>query len=163
MKIETSTLKVIHDIGNAIFSIDSNHELRILKKCESLFKARSEQIEKAPFGKSQFASYVVALALLKEECELDAEQADELCEKFYRFLKDNDKFTPDLIEESSNFPNLTLKEPYRLRMQLKQNDKIYPEKTECLILGEHSYIYGIKLYVGYVDADRLLVTADDVY
>ena len=56
MKIETSTLKVIHDIGNAIFGIDSNHELRILKKCESLFKERSEQIEKVPFGKSKFAS-----------------------------------------------------------------------------------------------------------
>jgi len=120
-------------------------------------------IEKVPFGKSQFASYVVALALLKEECELDETQADELCEKFYRWLKEHGRFTPDLISESSDFPNLTVKEAYRLRMQLKQNDKIYPPKMECLILGEHSYIYGIKLYVGYVDADRVLVTADDVY
>ena len=47
-------------------------------------------IEKVPFGKTQFASYVTALLLLKEECELDDEQSEELYEKFYRFLKDED-------------------------------------------------------------------------
>ncbi len=120
-------------------------------------------IEKVPFGKSQFASYVVALALLKEECELDEEQADELCEKFYGWLKKNGKFTPELLTESADLADLTVHEAYRLRLRLKQNDKIYREKMECLILGEHSYIYGIKLYVGYVDAERVLVTADDVY
>ena len=41
-------------------------------------------IEKVPFGKTQFASYAVALALLKEHCELSDEQGEELYEKFYR-------------------------------------------------------------------------------
>ena len=45
-------------------------------------------IEKVPFGKTQFASYAVALAMLKEHCDLTDEQAEELYEKFYRHLKD---------------------------------------------------------------------------
>jgi hypothetical protein len=53
-------------------------------------------IEKLPFGKTAFASYAVALALLKEETELPSEQADELFEKFYRHLKDNNKIDADV-------------------------------------------------------------------
>ena len=45
----------------------------------------------------------------------------------------------------------------------KQNEKIYPEKTEITLVGEHSIIYGIRLYVGQIEGDRVLVTADDLY
>ena len=51
-------------------------------------------IEKVPFGKSAFASYAVALLLLKEETDLDDRQAEELYEKFYRHLKDQEKLDP---------------------------------------------------------------------
>ena len=33
-----------------------------------------------PFGKTAFASYAVALLLLKEETGLDSDQMEELCE-----------------------------------------------------------------------------------
>lgn len=61
-------------------------------------------------------------------------------------------------------PTALIGETYRLRRQLKeQNEKIYPEKTEITLIGEHSIIYGIKLYVGQIEGDRVLVTADDLY
>ena len=41
-------------------------------------------IEKVPFGKTAFASYAVALLLLKEETNLDQEQTDQLFEDFAR-------------------------------------------------------------------------------
>ena len=39
-------------------------------------------IEKVPFGKTAFASYAVALLLLKEHANLSDEQGEELYEKF---------------------------------------------------------------------------------
>ena len=45
-------------------------------------------IEKVPFGKSAFASYAVALLLLKENTEMTDEQMEELFENFYRHLKE---------------------------------------------------------------------------
>ena len=44
-------------------------------------------IRKLPGGKSQLASYAVALGLLKEHTNLDNEQADQLFEDFYHFIK----------------------------------------------------------------------------
>ena len=43
-------------------------------------------IRMVPFGKTAFASYAVALALLKEQSNLDAEQTDQLFEDFYKLL-----------------------------------------------------------------------------
>ena len=48
-------------------------------------------IEKVPFGKTAFASYAVALLLLKEETNLDQEQTDQLFEDFYKYLKETIK------------------------------------------------------------------------
>ena len=42
------------------------------------------------FGKTAFASYAVALALLKEETNLDSEQTDQLFEDFYKLLKEEE-------------------------------------------------------------------------
>lgn len=126
-------------------------------------------IQKVPFGKTAFASYAVALALLKEETNLNAQQADELCEKFYKMLKENDLLEPEQISECANVGILETGNTYRLKRQLKQNFdehgdfKIYTEKTKVDILQEHSKIFGIELYVGYIGNDRVLVTEDDVY
>jgi hypothetical protein len=126
-------------------------------------------IQKVPFGKTAFASYAVALALLKEETNLNAQQADELCEKFYKMLKENDLLEPEQISECANVGVLETGNTYRLKRQLKQNFdehgdfKIYTEKTKVDILQEHSKIFGIELYVGYIGNDRVLVTEDDVY
>lgn len=121
-------------------------------------------INKVPFGKSKFASYAVALALLKEETKMTENQADELCEDFYKLLKQNGLLVPEDLSEAAQIPTALIGETYRLRRQLKeQNEKIYPEKTEITLIGEHSIIYGIKLYVGQIEGDRVLVTADDLY
>lgn len=126
-------------------------------------------IQKVPFGKTAFASYAIALALLKEHLNLNADQMEELCEKFYRHLKDENILEPEMLSEAHKVGSLELGETYNLRRQLKQNfDKdwefvIYPEKTPIQIMQEHSSIFGITLYIGYIDEHRVLVTQDDVY
>ena len=30
-------------------------------------------------------------------------------------------------------------------------------------MHEHSIVYGVKVYIGFINEDRVLVTADDVY
>lgn len=125
-------------------------------------------IEKVPFGKSAFASYAVALLLLKEHTGLNEEQAEELYEKFYRYLKDNDKLDPEQIVETVNFD--TLQEgTYNLRRQLKHgydedyNVIVYPEKTEVEVKEEYTKIYGVTIYEGYINDNKVYVCADDVY
>jgi hypothetical protein len=120
-------------------------------------------INKVPFGKTAFASYAVALALLKEETELDEDQMNELCEKFYNHLKDNDMLVASMITEINELPTIGTGIKYRFRRPLEQNNKIYPLKEEVEVVAEHSCIFGINLYVGFSQNERVLVTADDVY
>jgi len=132
-------------------------------------------IEKVPFGKTAFASYAVALLLLKEETNLPVDQADELYEKFYKLLKDQNIMNAEMISEAIDVGKLYEDRPYRLRRQIKQNFtedgeiKIYPEKTEITDVREHSIAYGITIYQGmidthmFADADKVLFTAEDVY
>ena len=126
-------------------------------------------IQKVPFGKNAFASYAIALALLKEHLNLNADQMEELCEKFYRHLKDENILEPEMLSEAHKVGSLELGETYNLRRQLKQNFDtdlefvVYPEKTPIQIMQEHSSIFGITLYIGYIDEHRVLVTQDDVY
>lgn len=130
-------------------------------------------IRKVPGGKSQLASYAVALGLLKEHTNLDSEQADQLFEDFYRLLKDEDAFQPEMIEEAQDIGKLcSLKmhgSDYHLRTQIKQNFdeneeiKIYPEKSPVTNVAEHSIGYGVLIYEGYIGEDRVLFTAEDVY
>lgn len=115
-----------------------------------------------PFGKTAFASYAVALLLLKEETQLDAEQMDELCEKFYRHLKDNDLLKPEQITECLNHNELTLGN-YNLRHNLRQGDEHFLPKTQVEIVAEHSRIFGIPVYIGLSENRRVLITAEDVY
>jgi|TARA_B110001454_G_C12656333_1_gene407628 hypothetical protein len=120
-------------------------------------------INKVPFGKTAFASYAVAIALLKEEAELDEDQANELCEKFYSYLKDNDLITSSMIVEIQELTTIGTGIKYRFRRPLEQNDKIYPLKEAVEIVAEHSQIFGINIWIGFSQNERVLVTADDVY
>ena len=126
-------------------------------------------IEKVPFGKSAFASYAVALLLLKEQTNMTSEQMDELYEKFYSHLKELDKVTPEALDECIQVGKLYQVRPYNLRRQCKQNFddngeiKIYPEKTEVTDVREHGIGYGIMIYEGYIGNERILFTAEDVY
>ena len=89
---------------------------------------------------------------------------EELCEKFYRHLKDNNLLVTEMLTEALEVGEIEIHHVYRLKRQLKeQNDTIYPEKTQVSVLHEHSKMFGITCYIGYIGEDRVLVTADDVY
>jgi hypothetical protein len=121
-------------------------------------------VNKVPFGKTAFASYAVALLLLKEETKLDEDQMDELCEKFYRHLKTEGILDSEMITETIQVPSLQIGSIYRLKRQLKeQNDKTYLAKSEVHIVTEHSMVFGLKVYAGFIENERVLVTGDDLY
>ena len=130
-------------------------------------------IRMVPFGKTAFASYAVALALLKEETNLDSEQTDQLYEDFYKLLKEEDVFQPEMLEEAVEVGKLcTLRMDggdYHLRRQLKQNFdelgeiKVYPEKTKITDVRESCIGYGVLIYEGRIGEDKVLFTAEDVY
>ena len=130
-------------------------------------------IRMVPFGKTAFASYAVALALLKEETNLDSEQTDQLYEDFYRLLKEEGAFGPEMLEEATEVGKLCSLRmndgDYHLRRQIKQNFdedgeiKIYPEKTKITDVKESCIGYGVLIYEGRIDEDKVLFTAEDVY
>ena len=130
-------------------------------------------IRMVPFGKTAFASYAVALALLKEETNLDSEQTDQLYEDFYRLLKEEEVFEPEMLEEAVEVGKLCSLRmeggDYHLRRQLKQNFeengeiKIYPEKTKITDVKESCIGYGVLIYEGRIGEDKVLFTAEDVY
>ena len=130
-------------------------------------------IRMVPFGKTAFASYAVALALLKEETNLDSEQTDQLYEDFYKLLKEEEVFEPEMLEEAVEVGKLCSLRmeggDYHLRRQLKQNFeengeiKIYPEKTKITDVKESCIGYGVLIYEGRIEQDRVLFTAEDVY
>tara|TARA_B100001109_G_scaffold239363_1_gene221843 strand:+ start:339 stop:908 length:570 start_codon:yes stop_codon:yes gene_type:complete len=115
-------------------------------------------IEKVPFGKTAFASYAVALLMLKEHCELTDEQAEELYEKFYRHLKDTNNLDPEQITEAVGFPTLH-EGTYNLRHRLDE----YKPRTAVHVKGEAAKIFGISVYEGYVGDSKIYVSAEDVY
>ena len=130
-------------------------------------------IRMVPFGKTAFASYSVALALLKEESNLDSEQTDQLYEDFYKLLKEEDVFEPDMLSEATEVGKLCSLRmnggDYHLRRQIKQNFdedgeiKIYPEKTKITDVKESCIGYGVIIYEGRIEEDKVLFTAEDVY
>ena len=126
-----------------------------------------------PFGKTAFASYAVALALLKEQSKLDAEQTDQLFEDFYKLLKEEDVFEPDMLSEATEIGKLCSRRTgngeYYLRTRIKQNFdeageiKTYKEKQLVTDIKENSIGYGVLIYEGRIGEDRILFTAEDVY
>ena len=130
-------------------------------------------IRMVPFGKTAFASYAVALALLKEQSNLDAEQTDQLFEDFYKLLKDTETFEPDMLSEATEVGKLCSRRTgngeYYLRTRIKQNFdeageiKTYKEKQLVTDIKENSMGYGVLIYEGRIGEDRILFTAEDVY
>ena len=120
-------------------------------------------IEKVPFGKSAFASYAVALLMLKEQNELEEDQMEELCEKFYRHLKELGKVDGEVLEEAMSVGKLVPGGQYYLRRRIEQLDVDYRHKTAIEITEHHSKVFGIDVYIGFINEDRVLVTENDVY
>ena len=130
-------------------------------------------IRMVPFGKTAFASYAVALALLKEQSKLDAEQTEQLFEDFYKLLKDNETFEPEMLSEATEVGKLCSRRTndgeYYLRTRIKQNFdeageiKTYKEKQLVTDIKENSMGYGVLIYEGKIGEDRILFTAEDVY
>jgi len=166
-------IKKLPDPDNPNITVENNPftkaEKNSLTPLHRLVFNLKKLIEKLPFGKTAFASYAVALALLKEETTLTSDQMDDLFEKFYRLIKEADVVTPEMISESVKVGKLYEDRPYRLRRQIKQNFdeieeiKIYPEKTEVVNVREHSMGFGIMIYQGDIGEDKILFTAEDVY
>jgi len=120
-------------------------------------------IEKVPGGKSQIASYAVALALLKENAELSNEQFDELEEKFYSYLKKDNKINSAIIEETLYLNELETNKTYRLRQRLSTLEEDFDPKTQVEILQEYHRVYGVQVYIGYIGDTKVLVSSEDVY
>ena len=166
-------IKTLPDPNNKNVKLENNpktkEEKNSLTPLHRLVFNLKKLIEKLPAGKSAFASYAVALLLLKEQTNITPDQMDELFEKFYSHLKENDKVTPEALDECIQVGKLYQDRPYNLRRQCKQNFddngeiKIYPEKTEVTDVREHGIGYGIMIYEGYIGNDRILFTAEDVY
>ena len=96
--------------------------------------------------------------LLKEHANLSDEQGEELYEKFYRLLKDNELLHPDQIVEAVNFPVLH-EGTYHLRYRLDS----HTPRTAVQVKGEVAKIFGVSVYEGYVGDNRVLLSAEDVY
>ena len=166
-------IKTLPDPNNPAVKLPNNpktkDEKNSLTPLHRLVFNLKKIIEKVPFGKSAFASYAVALLLLKEETNLPSDQVDQLFEEFYRHLKENDLFNAEMLSESQSVGRITNQENYYLRTQIKQNFdeqeeiKVYPAKTEVTNIKEISIGYGITIYEGYIGSDRIILTAEDVY
>ena len=105
-------LGLIDKNGNRIKSkkIESGAEKSAYTMLDRLVFNLKRIINKVPFGKSKFASYAIALALLKEETKMTENQADELCEDFYKLLKQNGLLVPEDLSEAAQIPTALIGE-----------------------------------------------------
>ena len=78
-------------------------------------------------------------------------------------MKENNLVTSETLQETVNLGDLIVGHTYHTRMPILQNDSKYPHKTPIQIVAEHSIVYGIRVYIGFLNEHRVLVTADDVY
>lgn len=114
-------------------------------------------IQKVPLGKTKFATYATALALIKENLELNDQQSEKLTEEFgMMFFGEQD------LQESHQFDKLEEGAVYELRRPLEQLDERYDAKEEVYILEEHSQVYGISVYTAIINEQTVLVTSDDI-
>ena len=165
-KYDAYKLGIIDKKGSRVKDkkIESSKEKKSYTLLHRLVFNLKRIVNKVPFGKTAFASYAIALLLLKEETKLDEDQMDELCEKFYRHIKENNILEPDMLTEANMVPTLQVGHTYRLKRQLlEQNDTTYLPKSEVKIVAEHSLVFGITAYVGFINNDRVLVTGDELY
>lgn len=110
-------------------------------------------IQKVPFGKSKFASYAAALALLKEFAELTDEQTDMLSEEMVKQFG---------ITET-NDEKLVLGETYNLIRDFEQTDLLFKSKSKCEIVSEHSKYFGYTVYNARINGHPALVTSDEIF
>ena len=68
-----------------------------------------------------------------------------------------------MITETINVGKLIIGETYKIRFPIKQNDYIHQHKEQVLIHQEYEKIYGIQTYIGFINEERVVLTADDVY
>ncbi len=82
-KFEAHKLGLIDDKGTRLKDkkVETSAEKESYSLLHRLVFNLKRILNKVPFGKTAFASYAVALLLLKEETKLNGEQMDELCEK----------------------------------------------------------------------------------
>ena len=99
---------------------------------------------------------------------------DSSCKKCNCYnLKEEGVFEPDMLSEATEVGKLCSLRmnggDYHLRRQIKQNFdedgeiKIYPEKTKITDVKESCIGYGVLIYEGRIDEDKVLFTAEDVY
>jgi hypothetical protein len=114
-------------------------------------------IQKVPLGKSKFATYASALALIKEHMQLSDPQSSKLIVEFSDMY-----FGKSDLQETYDFDKLEVGGVYQLRRPLHQLDETYPPKLDVFIVEEHSVIYGVSVYTGLIDEHKVLVTFDDI-
>lgn len=114
-------------------------------------------IQKVPLGKTKFATYATALALIKENMELNEVQTHKLLQEFGTMF-----FGKDDLNETHHFDKLEVGGVYELRRTLHQLDETYVSRSEVVILDEHSVIYGVTVYTALINEDKVLVTFDDI-
>jgi hypothetical protein len=69
-----------------------------------------------------------------------------------------------MITETINIGKLELGETYNIRFPIKeQGEIIHQHKDQVLVHSEYEKIYGIQTYIGFVNDERVVLTADDVY
>jgi len=110
-------------------------------------------IQKVPFGKSKFASYAAALALIKEYVELSDEQVDMLSEEMAKQF--------DISE--TNDQRLVLGETYNLIRDFEQTDLLFKSKSKCEIISEHGQYFGYTVYNAKINGHPALVTSDELF
>ena len=99
-------------------------------------------LELLPFGRTRLASYAAALALLKENFNIDGKYLEE---SFYTYLKEND-LVLDLLEGHDNKNNLIKGKDYKLRQSVwNEEDCIGTRGDQVQILGKTDNVMGVDL------------------
>lgn len=111
-------------------------------------------LAKVPFGRSKFASYAAAVALIREHAELTEDQTHYLVEKIQEFYD----IQPNEITERLNIGG-----EYNLVRKLEQGGMLIEDRSPCHIVGLQGQYFGIPVYYGKVKGHVILVTSDDLY
>lgn len=113
-------------------------------------------IEKVPFGKSKFASYAAALALIKEHVELTNLQTDMLHERWAYQMGLNESY-------DSDHPSLTVGETVNLIHEVVQNGVVFAAREECVILEKYGTYFSVDVFMASTNGQTIMVTAYDTY
>ena len=118
-------------------------------------------LELLPFGRTRLASYAAALALLKENFNIDGKYLEE---SFYTYLKENN-LVIDLLEGHNNMNNLQKGKEYELRQSVwNEEDNIGHRGDYVQVLGKTDTVMGVDIYRVYNRSQdqSMLITGHDV-